>query len=289
MKKIYFQAKYVYHLFVIKFFRSQTFNFILLQFFVNYLYCRPIINLLNDMHHKINICIYPFIISNIFYSFLFLIEIIYFYSDVPFMQYQNMYQIIRTGKKTWIFGQIFSVIIQAIMIIILNFMMILVFLNRHFILGMEWDKVTNTLALTNLGEQYSFLFGIPYETLNLYNPLELFCLTFFIGTLVISFLGMLMFMLSAIFNRFIAIIVATVMVAMIFLVENAHHLVSLRVSLFVPLGWIRVALIGTKKFGSFILPPLSYIIIFLVSSLILFSIIIYYRFAKIEFNWYRED
>ncbi|MFP3155228.1 hypothetical protein LQZ18_12550 [Lachnospiraceae bacterium ZAX-1] len=218
-----------------------------------------------------------------------MIGVIYYFSDVPFMQYQNMYQVIRTGRKKWVLGQVFGIIVQSCILMAANITMTILCLSNHLVFSGEWGKVLNTVALTNAAGQFGFLFEISYEAMTLFQPLELMALTFVFGCLVLSFTGLLMFAISLFANRTIATAVATGMAAMIFVVENALPQYTLAVSRIVPMSWLRVVKMGAKEHGSFILPPFGYMLFVLLVCVSLLCVAIYWRIRYVELQWNKED
>ncbi|HBA70494.1 MAG TPA: hypothetical protein DCZ40_14230 [Lachnospiraceae bacterium] len=281
--------RYIKQLTVIKIMNARTYALFMIQGFILYIYLKPVINFSQTVQHKVSVWVFPFLLSNIYFAFLFLLEIIYYFSNVPFMQYSNMYQIIRTGRKTWAVGQIISIFLQSVLIMAVNFLFCIILLGRNCEWGTGWGKVLHTAALTNAAQYYEFLFEIPYDAMQNFTAIELSICTFLIGSLVVFWMGIFMFMLSIVFNRMIAIIGSVSMAAGIYLVESVHPMLSQKVSMFIPTSWLRVAYVGIKEHDSFVLPSVPYIFIVLIMSIIIMCRIILRRVHGIEFEWSKED
>lgn len=283
------QIQYIKQVFHYKILHPRTYALLILQFFINYMNVRPIIEFSNEVNYKVSPWVFPFMITDYHYAFLFIIGIIYYFSDVPFMQYQNMYQVIRTGRTKWAMGQICTIILQSLFLMGVNILITILLMFKNLEFTFEWGKLLHTAALTNAGTHYEFLFSISYDTIQQFDPLILMLLTFLLGSLVISFLGILMFMISLFLNRMAAVAVGTAMTVMIFFVENIHPLNALKLSHFVPVDWIRAANLGIKSHGNYMLPSLSYIIVVLLIGILVFSTAIMIRMKHVEFDWTKED
>ena len=232
---------------------------------------------------------FPFLLSNIFFLLLFMVGVVYYFSDVPFMQHKNMYQVIRIGRRKWAAGQIGVMVVQAFLLMVINVVFSMFFLVGCCEYTLDWGKLYHTLALTRGSEAYRLLFAFSYETMQVFSPLKLLGLTVLIGTLVIAFVGLFMFVVSLYINRSAAVTLAFFMVIMIYLVENTHPLLKWRMAMFTPVNWMRVTHIGIKLHDSFIQPPVLYMLTVLTAGIILCAGFIYIKIKKIEFQWYREE
>ena len=144
-------------------FSPRTYVVAVLQGVMLHLYTRPVVEFSKDMGYAAAPWAYPFILSNIFFLLLFMIGIIYCFSDVPFMQYKNMYQVIRTGRRRWAAGQIGVILAQSFLIIAVNVFFSMVLLSGTCEFTLDWGKLYHTLALTGSPEEYRFLFAFPMK------------------------------------------------------------------------------------------------------------------------------
>ena len=122
-----------------------------------------------------------------------------------------------------------------------------------------------------------------------FTALELVGLTIVIGTLVFSFVGLLMYIISLYFSRVAASIIAVIMATMAFMTEEAIPIVARPLSYVSPISWLHVARIKMKVMGVYVLPPLWYIIIFLIVGISLCISLILYKSRTDEFEFYKED
>ena len=246
-----------------KIFHIRTLTLFLLQSGFLYFYIKPLLKYAADVSYPPSPWVFPFIISNLYCLFLFMLEIVFYFSDVPFMQYPNMYQVIRAGRVRWAVSQILAIMIQSFFIMLFNIIMSIIFLGRYCEFTLEWGKLLHTVALANISEAYHFLFAVPYNTLQNFSPVELMALTFIIGGLVIT--------------------------VMIYFVENIHPLLTKKIAMFVPVDWMRVANVGIKQHDSFVLPSLQYILMFLTIGIAVLFVVIVWKIKRVEFQWVKED
>lgn len=286
MKK---QISYLLQVFLQKLQQSRTFTLMILEMYILYIYTQPVIKFSEASSYPSAVWTLPFMFSNIYFLFLFMLGVIYYFSDVPFMQHFSMYQIIRTGRKRWVLGQIGSVILQSGFLMIFNFAMSILWLFGHCEWTTGWGKLLHTAALTNAADYYGFLFEVPYSAMQKYSPIELVLMTLVIGTLVISFIGILMFALSLVLGRIWAIAAAVVMVVMIYLVHNAHPAGVQKLSMFAPVTWMQTTMIGTKMYSYYTRPPLEYMIFALLVGILLLGCFIFWRVRYVEFLFTNED
>lgn len=270
-------------------FSSRTYSVVFLQGCILYLYMRPVVRASKDLDCGAAPWAFPFLLSNLFFLLLFMVGIIYYFSDVPFMQNKNMYQVIRTGRMRWAAGQIGAIFAQAFLLMAANigFSMLLLTGSCEYTLG--WGKLYHTLALTGSKESYRFLFFFSYETMQLFTPLELLGLTVLLGTLVIAFTGLFMFAVSLYISRSVAVTGAFLMVMMIYLVENIHPLLKRQTAMLAPVNWMRVTHIGVKLHDRFIQPSVPYMLTVLTAGILTCAGFICLKIKKTEFQWYQEE
>lgn len=272
-----------------KLFQSRTYTLMILHAGIMYLYMKPVLKFSETADYGVSLWVFPFIISNIYFLFLFMFGVVYYFSDVPFMQYEKMYQVIRVGRRCWAFGQIGTIMIQSFLIMLYNYILTVVMLAGKWDFTADWGKLLHTVALTNAGEYYGFLFGIPYQAMESYTGPALTVLTLVIGSLVISFLGLVMFAVSLVVNRIAAVSAAGVMVVMIYVVENMPSALMQRTACFAPVVWMRAAYLSVKEHDSYILPPAAYIFSVLIIGILILCGIIMLKANRIEFLWTKEE
>lgn len=283
------QLRYVRQLLKGKLRNIRTAAFLTVQVTALFLYLKPLRRFSAAAGYPCAPWLFPFLISDLYFLFLFLLGNIYYFSDVPFMQYQNMYQVIRTGRKRWAAGQVAAICIQSFLIVFVEMAASVLLMSGHLEWTDGWGKLLHTAAIKGIPSEYRPLFGMSYDAMQLFTPVGFMALTLLLCTLVLCLIGLLMFAVSLYVGRIAAVAVATAMTVMIFFVEDVHPMRTRQVALFVPASWMRVTHLETKTFGYFRMPPLSYILTFLIIGIILLGFLIIRRIDRVEFEWTKED
>ena len=283
------QLHYSIQIFLQKLRQSRMYTLLILETYILYIYVQPVIKFSQDVKYPSTPWLLPFLFSNIYFIFLFMLGVVYMFSDVPFMQHYYMYQIVRIGRKRWAIGQIVSIIFQSLFLMFFHLSVSILWIIRHCEWKLEWGKLLHTVALTNASAHYGFLFEVPYSAIQKYSPQELTILTLFIGTFVIAFTGVFMFAICLILNRYWAIAAAVAMISMVYLVHNANPAMIQKISAFAPVSWIQTTNIGTKMYNYYTRPSLTYIVCALCIGIVIFSILIIWRVNYVEFLFSKED
>ena len=132
-------------------------------------------------------------------------------------------------------------------------------------------------------------FIFPYEALQDFNPLELMGLVLLLCILILTFLGIAMFMLSLFGGKLWAVLGGFFIVFLLFFVENTPGYNRITIARFVPVYWLELALSSTPSSGYYRMPSVTYMLIFLILSILAISLIICRKINRIELNWENED
>lgn len=278
---------------VIKIFNSKVGTFLLILLVTAWSYSQPYLNFVKEKNYPISWCIFPFYLSSYGFLSLFYLGIVYINSDVPFMQHINMYQVIRTGRIRWTLGQIGGIFLRSLMITVVSAIATIIPFLGRLELSNEWGKVVYTLASQRDTAEFrmeNYLdFRFNYDILAKFTPVQLMTITILLCTLICTFLGMAMLLLSLFAGKVVSVSATFTFVLLLFFVENAFQKYKWVIARFVPTYWAEVALIATPFMGYYRLPSLTYMFSFLISTLIVMSVIICLRVKHIEFNWEDED
>jgi len=288
MNKAAAKIVFIFCIFKQKFWSLKTGIIMFLLYFVMYVFLAPIKQFSIASDYKSSPWIFPFLITNMYFLFTFMTFVVYYFSNVPFMQKWGMYQMIRIGRMRWAFVQMISIFLSALGFIIIAILLSIVCLIPQIQLESGWGKVIYSLALTDASEQYMIPVDFRYEFIKSSTPIEAMVQTLLIGCLVITFLGMIMFAASICFNRLCAILTAMIFVVMPIVTENMAYFIR-KLPWFSPISWLRVTRIGGKDFDWGIMPDSSFIIGALIIMIISLSIIILWRVRTVDFQWNSED
>lgn len=287
--------KYTMKASIQKIFNVKVATFCAAILILSWSYDQPYLRFVQEKNHPISWCIFPFYMSSFGILSIFYFGIIYIHSDVPFMQHINMYQVIRTGRGRWAMGQIGSILVRSFFAVIVSATAAVLPFAGNIEFSAEWGKIIKTLASQRADERFGFEtrqaldFRFHYQILGEYSPVQLMVITILVCTLICTFLGILMFLISLYAGKMIAVAGALMSAVSLFIVENIYGEGKLIAAHFVPTYWAEVALSATPVSGRYRLPSLSYIFTFLVVAIAAMSVIIYWKVKRVEFNWENED
>ena len=286
MNKIRSQIKFGWRLFVNRTVSIRMFTLLLLLGFVYHIFLTPLNSFVKSVNHPICPFIFPFLLSDIYFLVLFMAAVVYYFSDAPFMKNWTMYQVIRTGRVRWAFGQIETILISSFTFVILAIGMTGILLLPHVTLSEGWGKVLYTLSMTGASGDFNIPFSIPYEIISRYTVLEGLGVTILVGGMVIAFIGLLMFCISLIGSRLLANVVAMVFVIMPMIQLNIGMAVP-ELDYVSPVSWMNLSKIDITGTGSGL--PLSYCVTILGIMSILLSIAIIWKIRTVDFQMVKED
>ena len=286
MNKIRAQIKFGWRLFVNRTVSIRMFTLLLLLGFVYHIFLTPLNSFVKSVNHPICPFIFPFLLSDIYFLVLFMAAVVYYFSDAPFMKNWTMYQVIRTGRVRWAFGQIETILISSFTFVILAIGMTGILFLPNVTLTEGWGKVLYTLSMTGASGDFNIPFSIPYEIISRYTVLEGLGVTILVGGMVIAFIGLLMFCISLIGSRLLANVVAMVFVIMPMIQLNIGMAVP-ELNYVSPVSWMNLSKIDIAGTGSGL--PLSYCVTILGIMSILLSIVIIWKIRTVDFQMVKED
>lgn len=286
MNKIRSQIKFGWRLFVNRTVSIRMFTLLLLLGFVYHIFLTPLNSFVKSVNHPVCPFIFPFLLSDIYFLVLFMAAVVYYFSDAPFMKNWTMYQVIRTGRVRWAFGQIETILISSFTFVILAIGMTGILLLPNVTLSEGWGKVLYTLSMTGASGDFNIPFSIPYEIISRYTILEGLGVTILVGVMVIAFIGLLMFCISLIGSRLLANVVAMVFVIMPMIQLNIGMAVP-ELDYVSPVSWMNLSKIDITGTGSGL--PFSYCIVLLGIMNILLSMAIVWKIRTVDFQMVKED
>lgn len=156
-----------------KFFSRKIVIILLIQIMMLLWFSVSIQNFSIDVRYPVApwVCVFYFI--NPFFAMVWQICVIFFFSDAPFLQYKEMYRMIRLGRKRWFWKmQGYVVGSSAALFFIEAGLSILLFLPCGIDWTWDWGRLLYTLAMTNVETEYSLLAVFPYTLMIRYTALE---------------------------------------------------------------------------------------------------------------------
>ena len=272
MNKIGTQLKFSWRLFVDRTVSVRMLTLLLLLGFVYHIFLSPLNSFLKSVQHPICPCIFPFLLSDIYFLILFMSAAVSYFSDAPFMKSWTMYQVIRTGRVRWALGQI-EVFLPDIT------------------LSEGWGKVLYTLAMTGISGEFDIPFSISYEIISRYTVWEALGVTILISGMVITFIGLLMFCVSLIGSRLWANMLAMLFVVIPMVQLNLGRAAA-GLAYISPVSWMNLSQLdirsaGVRGVGNTL--SLGYCTAALGITCLLLSIVIIWKIRTADFQLVKDD
>lgn len=283
------QAKILFFKTNRRIFSKKNLTLAILFFILINIYISPIKDFSILSGYNVTIWIYPFLISDANFLALFIAGVIYYFSDVPFMQKANSYYLLRQGRRSWMLEQLVYIVVSSFIITIVSILMSVFSTLPYVTFELDWGNVLYTLARTNAGQMVGMFWKISLHFIRNYNPVYGMLLSILLTIMGIVFLGTLMFFTSLYVNRTTSILVATFLVIYSAVVANIGNAYEKGFAMISPASWLRVTRINAVEYGYSVSPPLSYILICFSFLIILLIGFINRRCMKIDLIWGRED
>lgn len=153
----------------------------------------------------------------------------------------------------------------------------------------DWGRLYHTLALTNLQDEIDLDFFASYRLINDYKPARLMLISALVLFLVVSFIGLIMLLISLCFSRAASVITATSLAIAEIAIENAGRRMQQIMVYIIPTEWIKIAKAGTKNVMGVLSPDFDEIIIRLFIMVMILMVLIYLVGSRVSYNFYGEE
>lgn len=263
--------------------------FSVVMFLACWFYNEPVRTCAVQMQYPCSPWVFPFMMSQYTFLLLFFLAAIYANADIPFMQYSNLYVLLRAGRKKWGAVQVCVLFLRALAVTAVTALCSAVTLLPAVEATADWGKLLRTLALGMLPDGFYLEYSILYEAIVKWSPAEAFVLTFLITALVVFFLYSAMFLVSLYTGRGSAVYGAAFFIFSMFLILNTHPKIRHGLAKLVPVLWPEIARLYTPDYGYYWLPSPVYMLVFLSVGSAVMAAVIIRRIGYIEFEWIREE
>lgn len=180
----------------------------------------------------IGFAILPYLHLRIIYTLIFAISILYYYSSVPFLSNNANYQLLRVGRRCWVFIKLMNIFFGAILLMCIEtFLSIIACLPRVSFNG-NWGAFWNTLSITKASE-----INFPRNIVVLYSPFSAQMRVFLVGVAIVTLMGFLEFAITLLLEKKYAIIICGVLGCGPVLAANSEYANIYYIS---PVSWIGI-------------------------------------------------
>lgn len=237
-------------------------------------YITMMLNCVNDFcsksGYKITPWVFPFFIAQPYSLLMILLGLILLFCDAPFMESEQPYIIMRSGREIWTAGQILYIVLSSAIFFAIVELLTILLLLPNLSYENDWGKVINSFA-QNGASRYGVVFSFDYTIVSSFNPLQAMVIELLLCWLMGIFIGLLMFVLNLAISRSAGVIAAAAFAVFpLFIKRNNFQL-----HYFSPASWTSLSVIdftGTTSFPSPLYVFLGYtlLIAFLITLAMLF-------------------
>lgn len=281
--------KYSLYLSINKMLSARAVSIYLILIFFCHAFLSPLRTYLAAVNTNITPWIFSGLLSNITFQLVIVFSSIYFFSDVPFLQSKEMYQMIRCGRKKWALAHILSLIQTSFLFVFIIFFISNFILLPYVSLKGEWGAAIHTLSLTNASQYYQIPFFIPYKLLNSLTPLQATSIAIAITTLIVCLIGSLMFTISLFSKKIYAITAATLLPIWAVIVYNMGYYSRQTFSYSAPILWMNLSDIELKTYGMYLLPGYLFIFMALILLILMLSLLSVKKIKTKDCDWEHEE
>lgn len=234
----------------------------------------PILQFCDYYQVGISPFLFPFFLSDDHVVLIVTLGAMLLFCDAPFIDLEQPYIVLRSGRKTWVWGQILYLAVASFLYTIFTFLMTLLLLLPKLELQFDWGKVIGTLVQTTTGSEFGI--SIPFDRYVYfgYSPMGATGISLLLCFSVVLFLGVLMFYLNLRVNRMVGTIASGLLILWQLVIRKTAT-VFVRLS---PVSWMKLGQIDLD--GSTLYPPLSYVMIGLYAMILIFCILSVLRIRK---------
>lgn len=221
-----------------------------------------------------------FLLTNQNAVFIIFIGVFVMFCDLPFKDNQQMFMLSRSGKRAWIFSQVFYVIFVSLTYFLFIFVCFCVALFPYLGFDTEsWGTIIRTVASTNAAQTFGLTFHVQPIVLSDFSPLEGFLYSFGMVWVISVILGLVVLLFNLTVRHNIGAIISGVIV---FMRIFADVIYSNIIFYFSPLHWCSIGVVDKNKTS--VHPDVSWIITVLCVWFALEIIALYiYGSKKIKF------
>lgn len=203
--------------------------------------------------------------------------LICFFSDIPFMQRDEMYCLARLGRKKWGYSNLIVIACSGVILSLLLFLLSILQVLPVGRLQNDWGSVFHSFAVWK--NDLALGLEINYAAMYAYTPFQLAVRVLIVDALAFTFLGMLLYTVSLCFSRMAAYAAAVIVVFLPSIIAKFPQYSLLSYS---PFSWIEPA--NWRYEGNLDCPDMVYICIGFLLLIFLLAVVAQGRIKKVDWK-----
>lgn len=264
-----------------KVFSIRTLVICLVQFIFHDSVVRSISRLSSQYDEPVSPFLFPLMCGSLVFVMIFGFCVLYLFSEVPYMNRKEMYYVIRGGRYKWLFAQEITIMVLSFLLVIYSFVIDIVRLFPRLSFADTWDRIEMSLAYGTISAD-----GVVFEMdlLQMYSPLAIMTYGLVMGFFVVDLVGHIMYTLSLVFHRLVAVVAGSVLALMPIVTFNTSYIFRF-VYYISPFSWISPGYIVRSAS----VPDLTYKISACVLGTIVCIVVDCVAIKDRDFEWNMEE
>lgn len=250
---------------------------LIIWFFMMDLYLSGYREYVMSLGEKDTIVILPFLQNGFYFTKTILLGSICFFSDIPFMQRDEMYCLARLGRKKWGYSNLIVIACSGVILSLLLFLLSILQVLPVGRLQNDWGSVFHSFAVWK--NDLALGLEINYAAMYAYTPFQLAVRVLIVDAPAFTFLGMLLYTVSLCFSRMAAYAAAVIVVFLPSIIAKFPQYSLLSYS---PFSWIEPA--NWRYEGNLDCPDMVYICIGFLLLIFLLAVVAQGRIKKVDWK-----
>lgn len=214
----------------------------------------PLVDFAKTFNEKISPWLLVYIMSDSYMLIIFFVCLIILFCDAPFIDEQQPYVIIRSGRKRWVLGQILYIVLASLAFTLFLFFSVCVNIISVIDFSPEWGKIIGTLAQTDAAAQFNSYISFDYSIMVNYGAVQAAAIVMLTVWLVSVLLGLLIFYINSHLGRVAGSVTGFALVLMQYLIPIIRVDFLYYIS---PVSWVNLSEIDVKGISFY--PGFDYI------------------------------
>ncbi|MEG1427224.1 MAG: hypothetical protein RSC76_06000 [Oscillospiraceae bacterium] len=238
----------------------------------------PIYSFCAQHNTKITPYLFPYFMSDDHVVLIATLGAMLLFCDAPFIDSEQPYIILRSGRKKWALGQFAYIAVSSAIFTLFLYLLTLLLLLPQLTLSTEWGKVIGTLVQTNTGTGSGITISFDRYIFFGYSPVIATLTSLFLCFSVVFFLGMLMFYLNLRITRAVGTIAGALLILWQLVIRKTDTIL-IRYS---PVSWMKLGQIDID--GATVYPNLAYVLVALYGMIVLFAVLSVFQIRKTDID-----
>lgn len=234
----------------------------------------PIGTFCDHFGYKVGPWLFPFLMEEPYSVLMLMLCLILLFCDAPFIESEQPYLILRSGRTTWAMGQVLYMMFGSFLYFFVIYVLTVILIFPYIGLEDGWGKVINTFCQTGVQFQHGIVLPFSYTISNSLGPVQALLLDFILCWLIGFFLGLILFCVNMLVNRNIGSICASFLAIFPLFIRGSDwglHYIS-------PVSWLSLSVVDLS--GTTTFPSLTYAVAVLCGGCILLVFLLVFATAR---------